>query len=92
MRWANEMATNSGKNSRKGSVKSRTQVFNPVTNQWVKRDSATGQFMAAKKDSEPFKGVRKEERKLRKPPVADPAFSRAARAAVRSLSSGRGGA
>lgn len=54
------MATNSGKNSRNGSVKGRTQVFNPSTGNYVKRDTATGQFIAVKSDGAPFKGVRKE--------------------------------
>ena len=33
------MATNTGKGHRKGSVKDRTQVKNPKTDQWVKRDT-----------------------------------------------------
>jgi len=52
------MAKNTGDNHRKGSVSDRTQVYNPKTEQYVKRDTKTGQFMAAK--SQPFKGVRKE--------------------------------
>ena len=43
-----------------GAVKDRSQTFNPVTKQWVKRDSDTGRFMDVKKDGTPFKGVRKE--------------------------------
>lgn len=56
------MATNppSGDGHRNGAVKDRSQVFNPVTKQWVKRDSGTGRFMDVKKDGTPFKGVRKE--------------------------------
>jgi len=56
------MATNppSGDGHRNGAVKDRSQAFNPVTKQWVKRDSDTGRFMAVKKDGTPFKGVRKE--------------------------------
>lgn len=38
----------------------RSQTFNPLTNQWVKRNSETGQFMDVKQDGTPFKGVRKE--------------------------------
>ena len=45
---------------RNGAVKDRSQTFNPVTKQWVKRDSDTGRFMDVKKDGTPFKGVRKE--------------------------------
>jgi hypothetical protein len=56
------MATNppSGDGHRQGAVRDRSQVFNPVTQQWVKRDTETGEFMDVKKDGEPFKGVRKE--------------------------------
>lgn len=56
------MATNppSGDGHRNGAVKGRSQTFNPKTEQWVKRDSETGRFMDVKKDSTPFKGVRKE--------------------------------
>jgi hypothetical protein len=57
------MATNppTGDGHRNGAVRDRSQVFNPVTQQWVKRDSETGRFMDVKKDGEPFKGVRKED-------------------------------
>ena len=46
------MATNppSGDGHRNGAVKDRSQAFNPVTKQWVKRDSDTGRFMDVKKD------------------------------------------
>jgi hypothetical protein len=54
------MATNSGKNSRKGAVKDRSQVFNPSTGNYVKRDTNTGRFIDVKSDGKPFKGVRKE--------------------------------
>lgn len=56
------MATNKpyGDNSRKGTVKDRSQVFNPVTERWVKRDTETGRFMDVKQDGTPFKGVKKE--------------------------------
>ncbi|MFV0236117.1 hypothetical protein NZD85_05530 [Empedobacter stercoris] len=56
------MATNrtSGDNRRHGAVRQRSQVFNPKTEQWVKRDTNTGKFMDVKQDGTPFKGVRKE--------------------------------
>jgi hypothetical protein len=56
------MATNppTGDGHRNGAVRDRSQVFNPVTRQWVKRNADTGRFMDVKKDGEPFKGVRKE--------------------------------
>lgn len=57
------MATNKpyGDNSRIGAVKNRSQVYNPKTDTWIKRNSDTGQFMDMKTSSNtPFKGVRKE--------------------------------
>ena len=56
------MATNKpyGDNRRIGAVRERSQTFNPVTQQYVKRDTTTGRFMDVKKDGKPFKGVRKE--------------------------------
>lgn len=56
------MATNppKGDGHRNGAVRERSQVHNPSTGQWVKRDSNTGKFMDVKKDGTPFKGVRKE--------------------------------
>lgn len=56
------MATNppKGDGHRNGAVRSRSQVQNPTTGQWVKRDADTGKFMDVKKDGTPFKGVRKE--------------------------------
>lgn len=56
------MATNppKGDGHRIGAVKDRSQVFNPKTGDWTKRDSGNGQFMNRKADQDPFKGVRKE--------------------------------
>ena len=55
------MAGNTGQNHRDGAVKGRSQTYNPRTNSWVKRDTATGKFMDNKTSSStPFKGVRKE--------------------------------
>lgn len=49
-----------GDGHRKGAVRNRTQTFNPTTEQWVKRNKKTGQFMDVKQDGKPFKGVTKE--------------------------------
>ena len=54
------MARNTGENFRRGSVDSRTQVQNPQTGIWTKRDTDSGRFMQGKEDGEPFKGVAKE--------------------------------
>lgn len=43
-----------------GPVKGRSQVQNPVTSNWTKRDTGTGRFIDQKKDGTPFKGVRRE--------------------------------
>ena len=57
------MATNPprGDTHRHGAVRDRSQVFNPKTEQWVKRDTETGRFMHQKADPRPFKGVRRED-------------------------------
>lgn len=50
-----------GDNARVGAVKDRTQVQNPKTGLWTKRDSKTGRFIDVKTSSnKPFKGVTKE--------------------------------
>ena len=54
------MATNTGKNHRRGSVDDRTQSKNPKTGNWTKRDTDNGQFMDQKQGGKPFKGVAKE--------------------------------
>lgn len=56
------MATNppKGDGHRNGAVKDRSQVYNPKTDNWTKRDSDSGRFMDQKADPKPFKGVRKE--------------------------------
>ena len=57
-----KMATNKpvGDNARKGAVKQRSQILNPKTNLFVKRDTETGRFMDVKTTGGKFKGVRKE--------------------------------
>ena len=56
------MATNKpyGDNARRGIVKNRSQVDNPKTNRFTKRDARTGEFMDVKFNKNKFKGVRKE--------------------------------
>ncbi|MBL1232571.1 MAG: hypothetical protein COA31_007620 [Flavobacteriales bacterium] len=55
------MATNPpNDNSRKGAVKKRTQVLNPKTGLYTKRNKDNGQFMDVKTSGGKFKGVKKE--------------------------------
>ena len=59
------MAKDTGNDSRKGAVKGRTQVQNPKTGDYVKRNETAGsrtkgQFMDNKEGGKPFKGVAKE--------------------------------
>jgi hypothetical protein len=42
-----------------GPISKRTQFVNSKTGQWVKRDTATGQFMSSKKTEGPYKSVTK---------------------------------
>ena len=58
------MATNppAGDGHRNGAVRQRSQVQNPITGLWVKRDKNTGKFMDNKMNGKPFKGVRKEKK------------------------------
>ena len=59
------MATNppSGDGHRNGEVRHRSQVKNPVNNNWTKRDTDNGRFIDQKQDGTPFKGVRRERKK-----------------------------
>ena len=54
------MAKNTGRGSRRGAVTGRSQVRNPASDRWVKRNTATGRFMDGKADAKPFKGVTRE--------------------------------
>ena len=47
-------------NSRIGAVKNRSQVFNPKTGLWVKKNSSTGLIFDKKENGTSFKGVRQE--------------------------------
>jgi hypothetical protein len=49
-----------GDNARVGAVRERSQVLNPKTQQYVKRDAETGRFMDVKTSGGKFKGVRTE--------------------------------
>ncbi len=49
-----------GDNRRHGAVKQRSQIKNPKTGLYVKRDSNNGRFMDVKTTGGKFKGVRKE--------------------------------
>jgi len=56
------MAKNTGDGTRKGAVSGRTQVLNPTTGDYVKRDengegTGKGKFMDVKQDGTKFKGV-----------------------------------
>jgi hypothetical protein len=55
------MGKNTKEGHRVGAVKERTQVYNPKTEQYVKRDTKTGKFISASDNK--YKGVT-EEKKL----------------------------
>jgi len=54
------MGKNTGRGFRLGSVRGRSQVRNPRTRLWTKRNDGTGRFTAAKASGGRFKGVRAE--------------------------------
>ena len=55
------MATNPPKRPHRiGAVRERSQIQNPNSGKWTKRDAETGRFIDQKADGTPFKGVRKE--------------------------------
>jgi hypothetical protein len=54
------MATNSGSGTRKGAVKNRSQIFNPLTGHYLKRDTESGLIIDVKTDGKPYKGIIKE--------------------------------
>lgn len=60
MKGGEQMAKNTGKNSRIGAVKSRSQLKGPNGN-YIKRDTTTGRFMDQKTSGGKFKGVRTED-------------------------------
>lgn len=45
---------------RKGSGQGRSQVRNPKTGLWTKRDTSSGQFKSVKKSGGTYRGVRRE--------------------------------
>ena len=58
------MAGNTKDGHRKGAIKERSQTFNPVTEQWIKRDTTTGRFMSVSNNK--FKGVKNEKKTVAK--------------------------
>lgn len=57
------MGKNTGQSSRKGAVKGRAQVENPVTKRYVKLDTKTGRILDQKKTPGPYKGIKDVTRK-----------------------------
>lgn len=49
-----------GDGHRNGAVDKRSQVLNPKTDQWVKRDADNGRWIDVNQNGKPHKGVRKE--------------------------------
>lgn len=58
------MAKNTDNGYRIGAIKDRSQVYNPKTNQYIKRDATTGKFIATSNNK--FKGVTEEKNKKEK--------------------------
>jgi hypothetical protein len=54
------MARNT-ENGRKGQIKDRVQIKNPLTEKWVKINTKNGRIVDHKKSNGPYKGVRKKQ-------------------------------
>jgi hypothetical protein len=54
------MAKNTGNGFRRGAVRGRSQVRNPLTRLWAKREDTSGRFMSNKTTGGRFKGIRRE--------------------------------
>lgn len=54
------MAKNTGRGFRRGAVRARSQIRNPLTRLWVKRDDSSGRFVDGKTSRGRFKGIRRE--------------------------------
>lgn len=57
------MAGNTNNGHRVGAVKERSQIYNPKTEQYIKRDTTTGRFISASNNK--YKGI-KDENKIKK--------------------------
>lgn len=53
--------TGKSDNKREGAVKKRSQVLNPATGLWAKRDADTGRIMDVKTTGGKFRGVSRED-------------------------------
>lgn len=53
------MATNTGRNFRRGAVRQRSQMRKSKTRRWTKRGIG-GRFVNGKSDAKPFRGFRRE--------------------------------
>jgi hypothetical protein len=62
------MARNTNDGHRVGAIKERSQVYNSKTEQYVKRDTTTGKFVAASTNK--FKGVKEEKNREKEQPKA----------------------
>lgn len=85
------MATNTGNNSRNEAVKVRSQIFNPSTGNFIKRDSSTGRFLEVKSDGKPFKGVRKEATTVKANPSVNKIVAQKAENAVIKIKNSKQG-
>lgn len=86
------MARNTNEGSRKGAISKRTQVYNPTTGNFVKRDSATGRFLDVKSDGKPFKGVVREKSSVKSNPSISKSIASKAEKAVISVRNKSNGA
>ncbi len=71
-------------------MKGRSQVYNPATGHYIKRDAKTGKFVAVKADGTPFKGVVKEKSSVKaNPSIKKSTAQKAERAVIKVKNSSK---
>jgi hypothetical protein len=80
------MGSNTNKGYRVGAVKDRSQIYNPKTDQFIKRDSSTGKFISASNNK--YKGVTVEKAKVEKAKVEKVEKAKVEKAKVEKVKKG----
>ncbi len=79
------MVKSIAKKRRLSKVKNRSQVYNPSTGAFVKRDTKTGKFIEVNTGGKPFKGIIKEKSIIKSNPIIKKKIAQKAQKAVISV-------